>query len=233
MKISVIIPVFNEKSETVNSLVTEINKSPEVHEIILVDDFSEEEFHYQYKEIKRVSQLIRHTENKGKSAAVKTGFEKSTGDHILIIDGDIHGITKNHIEALAILGKTHDIVCLTKGGDNLLFKIIGSSYITRGDHLIKREVIEKYKNELFDHTRWGFDININYLLLNKPISFVFGEMVGCTHTLKIKKYNWLNGIFLDLKMVFEIVVQKYKIVDWFRIYYKILPFIRNREMIMP
>ena len=92
MKISIIIPCFNEE-KTLSKIVDKVLlfKSYE-KEIIIVDDCSEDntpniinDLVAKFNEIKS----IRHEKNYGKGAGIKSGVKISTGDIILIQDADL------------------------------------------------------------------------------------------------------------------------------------------------
>lgn len=91
MKLSIIIPVFNEE-KTILSIIktllkTKINADIE---IIIVDDGSSDKTRNHLKKQKNKKlKIIRHDKNKGKGAAVRTGMEKATGEYILIQDADL------------------------------------------------------------------------------------------------------------------------------------------------
>ena len=91
MKVSVIIPVFNEKDFIVTILdkLEQVSFFPAVKEVVIVDDCSTdgtktilENFQDKYK-------IIFHHKNQGKGAALKTGFKNATGDIIAIQDADL------------------------------------------------------------------------------------------------------------------------------------------------
>lgn len=92
MKLSIIIPCFNE-SKTIEKLLSNVLSVNFIEkEIIIVDDFSTDGT----KEIleKIVSrnnsfQLYKHQKNLGKGAAIKTGLKYCQGDYILIQDADL------------------------------------------------------------------------------------------------------------------------------------------------
>lgn len=89
MKLSIVIPVFNEE-KTISKLIEKVIavKIPDVtKEIIVVDDGSTD------KTVQNIPKsgikLIKHSVNQGKGAAVKTGIDNATGDYIIIQDADL------------------------------------------------------------------------------------------------------------------------------------------------
>ena len=91
MKLSVVIPCFNE-IETINEVVNAIKNSPiQDCEIIIVDDCSTDGTRKVLKlEIEpEVDQVIYHTKNKGKGASLRTGFAEATGDIVIVQDADL------------------------------------------------------------------------------------------------------------------------------------------------
>lgn len=92
MKLSIIIPVYNEKATILEVLERVIKEPiPEVEkEIIVVDDGSTDGTIEKLKSFKSKSlKLIFHDKNQGKGAAVITGIKNSTGDYIIIQDADL------------------------------------------------------------------------------------------------------------------------------------------------
>jgi glycosyltransferase involved in cell wall biosynthesis len=91
MKVSVVIPCYNER-ETIEALVHAVRSSAVADlEIILVDDCStdgsREIIEERLREI--VDVVICHPENRGKGATLRSGFKVATGDIVLIQDADL------------------------------------------------------------------------------------------------------------------------------------------------
>lgn len=95
MTVSVVIPAYNE-SETVEQVVKVVKSLNYIDEVIVVDDGSTDNTG-QIAE-KAGAKVIKHLKNKGKGSAIKTGFERSTGDVVAFIDADLHNLSSNQVE---------------------------------------------------------------------------------------------------------------------------------------
>lgn len=91
MKVSVVIPCYNE-SKTIEEIVQAVRSSgvPDL-EIVVVDDFStdgtRELLETRLREVTDV--ILYHSENQGKGATLRTGFGAATGDVIIVQDADL------------------------------------------------------------------------------------------------------------------------------------------------
>lgn len=91
MKLSIIVPCYNEK-DGILTILDKIDKSPiEDKEIIVVDDCSTDGTReiLQEKCKKKVDKIIFHEKNTGKGGALRTGFIAATGDIVIIQDADL------------------------------------------------------------------------------------------------------------------------------------------------
>ena len=91
MKLSIIIPCYNEKS-TIREVIDAVLAAPyDDKEIIIVDDCSKDGTkEVLLEEIEPlVHQILFHKVNQGKGAALRTGIQAATGDIVLIQDADL------------------------------------------------------------------------------------------------------------------------------------------------
>jgi glycosyltransferase involved in cell wall biosynthesis len=90
MKVSVVIPVHNEAA-TIAELLARVDAVAVSKEIIVVDDGSTDGTRDRLREIAPSMgvRLLLHDRNRGKRAALRTGFAVATGDVVVVQDADL------------------------------------------------------------------------------------------------------------------------------------------------
>ena len=90
MKISVIIPAFNEKA-TIREILRRVQAMKLAEEIIVVDDGSTDGTCEILQELDHQGpvRVVFHEKNQGKGAAVRTGIQQAQGDVLIIQDADL------------------------------------------------------------------------------------------------------------------------------------------------
>ena len=142
MKVSVVVPVYNEV-DTILKIVDAIQSSPAwdkmVREIIVVDDCSTDGTRDKLLSIENLDSVtvLYHEKNRGKGAALRTGFNHCSGDIVLIQDADLEYDPNEYPRLLdPILNDKADVVYgsrfLGSGPHRVLFfwHYVGNKWLT-------------------------------------------------------------------------------------------------------
>lgn len=111
MKLSIIVPIYNE-SALIETVLERVRAAiPFEHELILVDDCSRDGTRdiLKLEEQKPDTIVVYHDVNKGKGAAIRTGLEHATGDIVIVQDADMEYDPRDIPRVIApiIEGKTN------------------------------------------------------------------------------------------------------------------------------
>ena len=91
MTVSVVIPAYNEFA-TVEKLLRRVAAVPMAKEVVVVDDGSTDGTRALLAELQErglIDRLLLHERNRGKGAALRTGFAHATGDVVVVQDADL------------------------------------------------------------------------------------------------------------------------------------------------
>lgn len=228
MKISIIIPVFNEKKsiEEIIKRIQAVDVGLE-KEIIIVDDCSQDGTRQILEKLNYPNmKLFFHSKNKGKGAALQTGFSKAEGDIILIQDADLEYDPKEYHKLLEpILDGRADVVYGSRflgGPHRVLFfwHYVGNKILTMLSNMtsnlnltdmetcykvFKKEILNKIK---IKSKRFGFEpeVTIKFAKLKCKIYEVPISYSGRDYS-EGKKIGWKDGI----AAIFHII--RYKFFD--------------------
>lgn len=99
-------PAYNERA-TIREILRRVSEQPEVTEIVVVDDCSRDGTR---EILSRLSQpnlkVVLHPENRGKGAALRTGFEHVTGELTIVQDADLEYDPRDYARLLAKMEET-------------------------------------------------------------------------------------------------------------------------------
>lgn len=132
-EISVVVPLRNESANVLpltERIFAALSKASGGVELILVDDASNDDTWQQILQARQVHphlRAFRHSQNRGQSAALWTGFKASQGRIVATLDGDLQNDPADLPSMLTLLADC-DMVCgvRTKRADNWVRRISSS-----------------------------------------------------------------------------------------------------------
>jgi glycosyltransferase involved in cell wall biosynthesis len=227
MKLTVIIPAFNEKN-TIQEIVRRVQATKLVDEIIIVDDGSTDGTRALITTMdgKDNVKVILHEKNQGKGAAVRSGISAATGDVLMIQDADLEydpreypNLMKPIEEGLAdvvygsrFLGAPHRAILFWNMVANklltLMTNILYNNILTdmeTGYKVFKREVVADMK---IHAKRFDFEPEFTAKILRSHVR-IFEVPI----TFNPRDYS--EGKKIKMKDAFEAVwtLLKYRFVD--------------------
>ena len=145
MKLSVIIPVYNEV-ESIQVILKRVQDTKLVHEIIVVDDGSKDGTRDVLATLdgKNGVRVILHERNKGKGAAVRTGMAAALGDVLLIQDADLEYDPRDYPQLLEPI--TEGLADVVYGS-----RFLGRAHrVTMFWHMVANRMLTFFTNILYN-----------------------------------------------------------------------------------
>ncbi|WP_088890613.1 glycosyltransferase family 2 protein [Leptolyngbya ohadii] len=215
MKLSVVIPCYNELG-TIGRVVQAVKGAPvEAIEIIVVDDYSTDGTRelLQSSIESEVDHVIYHPRNLGKGAALRTGFAAATGDIVIVQDADLEYDPQEFPDVMApILSGKADVVFGSRFAGSrphrvvYFWHMVGNKFLTLLSNMLtninltdmetcykafRREVIQSVKLE---ENRFGFEpeVTAKVAKMGCRIYEVGISYYGRTYK-EGKKIGWKDG----------------------------------------
>jgi glycosyltransferase involved in cell wall biosynthesis len=214
--LSVVIPCFNERA-TIEAIINRVRKQPLpiAKEIVVVDDGSSDGTRELLRALGESPdlRLAFHEQNRGKCAALATGFKLARGDIVLVQDADleydpadypnlIDPIMQGHADAVfgsRFLGGPHRVLFFYHYVGNKLITLLSNmttglnlTDIETGYKAFRREVIQSFDLE---SAGFGFEPEVTakvalggWRVYEVPVSY-FGRTYA-----EGKKITWKDGV---------------------------------------
>ena len=215
MKISVVMPVYNE-AKTVRELIKRVEDVDLEKEIIIVDDSSTDGTRNILKGLDKNPgiRVLYHDKNMGKGAALRTGFKHITGDIVIIQDADLeynpqeyHRLIKPILDGRADVVYGSRFVTTEERRVLLFWHYLGNSFITFVSNIFtnlnltdietcykvfKAEVI---RSITIEENRFGFEPEITAKIAKKRYRlYEIGISYSGRDYSEGKKIGWKDGI---------------------------------------
>ncbi|HBG45593.1 MAG TPA: glycosyl transferase [Deltaproteobacteria bacterium] len=219
MSISVVVPVYNER-EYISAVIKRVLATGMLDEIVIVDDFSRDGtrdvlkgMQAEWNEGVRLK-LLMHDLNKGKGAALRTGFSEVTGDIVIVQDADFEYDPNDYSKLIQpILDGKADVVYGSRfiGGEShrvlFFWHMIGNKLLTFFSNMLTNlnltDMETGYKafragvlKEIrLESDRFGFEPEITAKVARKRCRIYETSISYAGRTYEEgKKINWKDGI---------------------------------------
>ncbi len=146
MKLSVVVPVYNER-HTVLTIIERIRQVSGDKEILIVDDGSTDGTEQQLQALQGAPGItvIRHERNRGKGAALRTGFSQATGEILITQDADLEYWPEDYAAMVDLI---------QRGAADVVYgsRFLGRHRVFLFTHWVGNQLVNLMANLLFNST---------------------------------------------------------------------------------
>lgn len=202
MKISCIVPVYNESSR-VDAVLDVLVGHELIDEVIVINDGSSDDSEKILKK-RRGIKLISYKKNRGKSHAVKEGLMAAKNDWVMMIDSDLKGLNRQNIKDLVEPIRTNraDLAMTLRKNSLGLFKFFKLDFVS-GERIFRKNFI-KNLNELEKLPGFGLEVFLNEIIIQNKEQFVVVNWPNVDTPRKSVKFGFWAGVKGDFKMISQI-----------------------------
>ena len=215
VKLSVVMPVYNEE-RTIEQIVERVQAVPVDKELIVVDDCSTDRTPQILSRLEESDnvRVLRHDRNRGKGAALRSGFAEASGEVVIIQDADLEYDPQDYPKLMEpILNGRADVVYGSRFSGGQPHRVlyywhsVGNRFLTQLSNMFtnlnltdmevcykvfRREIIQAIEIE---ESRFGFEPEITAKLAKTDCRIY---EVGITYSGRTyqegKKIGWRDGV---------------------------------------
>ncbi len=196
-RVAAIIPAFNEE-RTIGDVVGAVKRCSLVDDVIVVSDGSRDATVLAARA--HGARVIELRENLGKGGAITAGLGCTAAHVILLLDGDLVGLTTQHVEDLLrpVLAGAAE-VCIGQIKRDLIQTLFPNF---SGQRALQRRVLEEIPN--LENTGFGIEAVLNRHVKTSGLRTCTVPLRHLTHIPKQEKHGFLRGYVGKVKATWQI-----------------------------
>jgi hypothetical protein len=196
-RVAALIPAFNEE-RTIGDVVGAVRQCRLVDDIIVVSDGSRDSTVQAAR--RNGARVIELHENLGKGGAIAAGLCATDAQVLLLLDGDLVGLSGQHVEdlLLPVLSGTAE-VCVGQIKRDLMQMLFPNF---SGQRALRRRVLEEIPN--LENTGFGLEAALSRHVKTSGLRICTVPLRHLTHVPKQEKHGLLRGYVGKLKATWQI-----------------------------
>ncbi|MGQ9473359.1 MAG: glycosyltransferase family 2 protein [Candidatus Caldatribacteriaceae bacterium] len=207
-KVTAIIAAYNEE-KTIGPIIDVLKEVPVIEQIVVVSDGSTD----RTVDIAREKdvEVVELLYNIGKGGALYRGLEYVRTEIVLLLDADLLGLQKEHVEALVqpVLSDEADVtIGIFEEGRFATDFAQKIAPLLSGQRAIKAKILQDIPD--MEVSRYGVEVAINRYLKKNGVRVKLTKLSGLTHVMKEEKLGLVKGFKERVKMYWEIIKNSYR-----------------------
>lgn len=202
-RLTCLIPAWNEAAR-LPGVLRAVAGHPLLDRVLVIDDGSTDGT----AEVARAMgvEVLEMPVNSGKTAALAAGIAALDGDHVLLLDADLIGLSADAITRLArpVLDGQAGASLSLRGNAPGVWRAIGVDYIS-GERVLPVSLLKEVAPQLASLPRFGFEVFLNRALRARGLSVAVVGWPGVSSPWKTQKQGVWRGLKADAGMIRDIL----------------------------
>lgn len=192
MRISCVIPAYNEEKSIGRTLEAALGAG--LGEVLVVDDASSDDTQAIVRRFPGVRLLVLPGRS-GKSRAVARGIAEAAGDHILMLDADLLGLTADHLAALIepVRAGRAEVVISLRANSPAWMKRIDLDFMS-GERLLPKALVEPHLAHMAALRGFDLEVFLNRLIIEQEKRLETVMMEDVWNDMKWNKHGIVKGL---------------------------------------
>lgn len=203
-RISCVLCAYNE-ADRIQNILEAVTGHPMLAEVIVVNDGSTDATEGLLRRFPDIK-VISYSPNRGKTYALSRGISAASGEHLMLLDADLAGVTAQDIEALGapVLCGAADVSISLRGNSLAIYRLFGLDFVS-GERVIPAALLRDAVAAMERLPRWGGEAYMNELIIKGRLRVAVVNWPAVFNIRKYSKIGRWRGLLAELGMISDAV----------------------------